>query len=85
MRLTLCNNGVTGRHLCRDEDSQSPLEKESPPLRKRRVKRLGGGRKETHWEGGRERESERMSCDAIKLLDQAKPEASCQLHEPIQS
>ena len=33
MRLTLCNNGVTGRHLCRDEDSQSPLEKESPPLR----------------------------------------------------
>lgn len=43
----------------------------SPSQTKRRVKRW-------RWAGG-----ERIPCDIVKLLDPAKPEASCQLHYPI--
>ena len=57
MGLTLRNHGVTGRHLCRDEDSQSPLEKESPPLRKR-SQEIGTWKKRDTL-GGREREKVR--------------------------
>ena len=69
-QLTLCNHGVTGRHLCRDEDSQSPLAKESPPLRKRRAKGLGGKNKETQWERGREKVRERPVTPSNSWINQ---------------